>query len=99
MNQYQDSDKAQWSASEKRQTVASEILQMLSSVDKDAVRLSEEVEARLSPVMRAGNLAMVGEVEAKPEAYPPLFAEIRSIVLDLQCSLRRIESCIDRTEL
>jgi hypothetical protein len=101
MNQYKDSDKDQWHppASAKRQTIASNILQMLEGVAKDAERLSEEVEARLRPVMQDGNLAVVGEVEAKLEVYPPLFAEIRSIVLDLQGSLRRIESCIDRTEL
>ena len=99
MNQYRDRDPVICSPKAERHTIAGEILQMLEGVAKDTAHLSDEIEVRLSPVMRDGGHAVVGEVEAKPEAFPPLFAEIRHIVLDLQCSLRRIESCIQRTEL
>ena len=82
----------------KKQTVADDVLDRLSSLANVTEELSKRVESKLNRICSS---PMPTNVEGKSPSvdYPPYFAELRAMIDSIYSSVYAIRDVIDRTEI
>jgi hypothetical protein len=84
-------------AAQKEQTTADTAVELLRSAAQRANGLASRAEAQLDRIMKPPRPEPGhGNVESVEEEWPPLFSDVREMASQIQCSLRRIEECLDR---
>ena len=81
-----------------RPTAAAVVLERLHTLKEDANRTAGRIEERLASIVRQPDSPTAGEGKASEE-MPILFAEMRSILLDIGNALSRINDTLDRVEI
>jgi hypothetical protein len=82
-----------------RLNAASNIMERLGKLQERAENLATQVEGRLSQVVRQPNAPKEETLGAKMEEMPPLFSNMRELILAINVSLTRIEGTLERLEL
>jgi hypothetical protein len=83
----------------KKQTIANEVLDMLSIVADRSTSLAQRVEAKLTPIMRHGDDQREEVCQPPMENYPPLFDEYRGRINFIEKALDDIEECLRMVEV
>jgi len=84
----------------KRDTASQKILQMAEMVRGLADSVAERAEKQLSPITREpGPVCSTSGEEKQPAELPPLFADLRSMLSQIETSLLWIDNVLDRAEV
>jgi len=81
-----------------RQPIANELLGRFAALADRAQALAQRTTIRLEPIMRQAALC-TEECEATEEQYPPILAEYRNKLYEIENAIARIEECLDRVEV
>lgn len=83
----------------KRQTAASDILDLVNMLAERSQKVAEHLDTKLTPITMQSTPQEGNCKEQLCREYPPLFGEVREGLLTIETSLNRIDNVIDRTEL
>ena len=79
--------------------VSQEILEKTKELSEKAMAINDRVHGKLSPVMISPRPVSPGPEGKQPREYPPLFSELREMLINIENALDGIEDVLSRTEL